>query len=117
MSNQNKAIIAAVVTTLVIAGGYFSQIRNSKPEIRNNSKSITYDCQEAKTAYTLLDETHEINAKDTSFGKQVIGIDGKNADESKEYWAFYVDDKLAPVGAETYLCQGSEKVQWKLEAF
>lgn len=119
MSKQTKGIIAAVVAVVVIVGGYslYGKKNNTYTQSTNYASAISYDCEKDKTAYTLLNETHEINAKDTSFGKQVLGIDGKNADETKEYWAFYVDGKLAPVGADAYNCAGTEKVEWKLESF
>lgn len=117
MSKQTKGIIAAVVAVVVIFGGYKLYQKPAYESIQIKQDTITYDCEKGKTAYALLDETHEINAKDTSFGKQVLGIDGKNADETKEYWAFYADGKLATVGADSYNCVDSEKVEWKVEGF
>lgn len=119
MSKTGKVLIAAVVAVVILVGGYslYGGKNANYQSTQTQLDIVAYDCEKGKTAYALLGETREINTKDTSFGKQILGIDGKNADETKEYWAFYVDGKLAAVGAEAYTCADAEKVEWKLEGF
>lgn len=121
MSKQTKAILVAMV--LVATAAAISISRNAN----NIAKQIStvqqtqgpetrYNCEKSKTAFDLLKKNHTLETKDTSFGKQVIGIDNVKPAEN-QYWAFYVDGKLAPVGADAYNCTGEEKVEWKLEGF
>jgi hypothetical protein len=48
----------------------------------------------------------------------VTGINGRVADESKnEFWAFYINDESAQVGAGTYVMEDGDIITWKLETF
>jgi hypothetical protein len=78
-------------------------------------KSVSYNCEHGKTAFELLESSHQTETKDTSFGKMVMGIDNVKSEENKDFWAFYVDDKQATIGAQLYNCMDQEKIEWKLE--
>jgi hypothetical protein len=45
----------------------------------------------------------------------VTSINGVEADGTKQFWAFYVNDKLAQEGAGTYKTKDSDKIEWRVE--
>lgn len=48
----------------------------------------------------------------------VQSINGRNPDESsREYWAFYINDKLSEVGAGSYIIKNADKIKWKIERY
>lgn len=48
----------------------------------------------------------------------VTGIGGREADDSaNEFWAFYVNDEQAQVGAGSYETTDEDVITWKLETF
>lgn len=118
---MNKRMFLPLVLFLALIGiiGYAIQSRQSAPDPQATTESVSsvsYQCEPGSTAYTLLAAKYNVTTKDTSFGKQVTGISGTEA-TGNQYWAFYADGQMAPVGAEAYLCQGNETIEWKLETF
>ena len=89
-------------------------MRTQEVTLTPHPQVISYKCEEGKTAYDILDERFTIEAQDSSFGKFVTGINDVKPSQN-QFWAFYVDEKIATVGATAYVCQDQEKVEWKLE--
>ena len=77
-------------------------------------KTISYEGQDGKTALELLDEKYDIKTEQSSIGVFVTSIDGDENTFDK-YWMFYIDDQLAPVGAEAYQTKADEKIEWRYE--
>jgi len=117
---------------LAIVAGYFFYQSKSLP----NKKSVVqetvtvylkvlgqknFNKQEiakGKTALDLTKEKEDIVTKGDGVNAYVIGINGieaKSAD--KEYWAFYVNGKLATVGAGSYKLKSGDKIEWKIEKY
>lgn len=76
---------------------------------------IGYAGVEGKNALELLQASHQVEVKHYDFGDQVIAIDGV-APDSTHFWAFYVNDKLADVGAGGYQTKDGDRITWKLDA-
>jgi hypothetical protein len=126
MSNFLRArrveIFIIVIIIAVIGVVYaFSRTPESVPATAQESQqagsAISYDGQDGRNALDLLKVFHQVETKDTSFGPQVMGIDGNHPDESNSYWAFYVNGKLADKGADQYVTSNNDKVEWKVEHF
>jgi len=79
-------------------------------------KTVSYDGQEGKTALAILQETHKVEIQESSMGSFVASIDG-TANQADTFWMFYVDGKLAPVGADQYKTKNAEKIEWRFEKF
>lgn len=79
-------------------------------------KTISYDGQDGKTALELLKETRQVETQDSTFGTFISSIDGIQNQENK-YWMFYVNDNLAPEGADTYKTKNGEKIEWRYETW
>lgn len=86
-------------------------IENFQPIVE---KVVAYDGQDGKTALELLKEGRDVQTQDSSIGVFVTSIDGA-ANSEDTYWMFYVDDQLAPTGADQYQTQTGEKIEWRFE--
>lgn len=71
-----------------------------------------------KTALDLTKEKANIKTKGEGVNAYVTEINGIIAQDSKkEYWAFYVNGKMATVGAGSYKLKQGDKIEWKIEKY
>lgn len=115
-----------IITAVAVAGvGYAltrapksTQIAGNNQSVQQaSSSSVVYDGQDGRNALDLLKVFNRVETKDTSFGPQVVGINGLIPDEKTHYWAFYVNGSLAQVGADQYVTKNGDKIEWKVEGF
>lgn len=122
----HKILLPVVLSVFVLgAGCSFTQKvqvnTNAKLDNTNASsntnlaaaKPVTYAGQDGKSALELLQTSHQADVSDQGF---VNAIDGVKPG-TRQYWAFYVNGKLAEVGARDYKTKGDESIEWKLESF
>lgn len=77
--------------------------------------TVSYKGEDDVDALTLLEENHRVQ-KDRS--GLVNTIDGRKADSGKhEYWAFYVNGKLAEIGPHDFLTKDTDRIEWKIENY
>ena len=81
--------------------------------ISDQGKTIAYDGENPKTALELLKAKVQVETKDTSFGPQIMVINGIKSTD-KEFWAFYVNGQPASVGAHQYQTKDEDRIEWKL---
>ena len=86
-------------------------IQSIQPQVE---KTISYTGQDGKTALDILKDSHTIKTQDSSIGVFVISID-ETSNTDTEYWMFYVNDQLAPVGADQYQTKNTDKIEWRFE--
>lgn len=76
----------------------------------------TYKGRNGKTAYQLLENEHawtEVNSSGL-----LTAINFRKADEKKkEFWAFYVNGKMAQVGPWDYKTKNGDIIEWKIEKY
>lgn len=75
---------------------------------------VSYQGEEGKTALELLKSHTEVKTQKFDFGEMVQSINGQDAG-GKKYWTFYVNGKMAQVGAGDYQTKDSDKIEWKLQ--
>lgn len=89
--------------------------------IKNNTDKfsyLSYKIEEEKTALDLLQKSSSVTIKGSGENAFVTAINGVEASEKKKtYWSFYINDKLAEVGAGSYKLVNGDKIQWKLENY
>ena len=56
----------------------------------------------------------EVNSKTNAF---ITEINGYSTEGKKEFWAFYINDKLSTVGAGNYQLRNGDKIEWKIEKY
>ena len=89
--------------------------QQTKAVLSAQNINISYLGETGKDALALLKE-HTKVVQDSS--GMVSGINGKKVDPKKhEYWAFTVNNKLAPVGPADYQTKNSDKIVWKIETY
>lgn len=117
--------VFVIVTIIAVIGIIYALTRTANaPSSSSDTQAVqqvgtsdvTYDGQDGRNALELLKVFHRVDTKDTSYGPQIIGIDGLTPDSS-HYWAFYVNGSLAQVGADKYVTHNNDKIEWKVEGF
>ncbi|MEH7546699.1 MULTISPECIES: DUF4430 domain-containing protein [Bacillaceae] len=58
----------------------------------------------------------QVGFEETNYGKMITSLKGIKA-EGSNYWAFYVDGKMATLGAEGYQLQNGNQLSFQLESF
>ncbi len=122
---KTKYLLISVAVLIVVLVGWFIFGKEiSTEEISNNSinpnsnvsneTSFSYDCEQGKSAFEVLDLKADIEYSESSFGKLVTSINNISQGDGK-YWLYSIDNKEATVGATAYLCQGSEEIKWELK--
>jgi hypothetical protein len=134
--NVKKLIITIVAFIIIGVGGttvVVSQLADDKKKDSKTSSQqqtnpatnkpptesdtyVTYDGQAGKTALVLLKEKNStVVTKDSDYGPYVDSINGIAGGTGGKYWAFYVNGKLASVGADAYETKAGDKIEWKFE--
>jgi len=129
-------IFATIVFIVVIAAGFgalavvaknqandISNLKTQISQLQSAAKAsdvrengVSYSGENGKTAMDLLKGKYQVETKDFSgMGEFVVAIDGVKAEDGVNFWAFYVDGKMAAEGAGTYKTKDSEKIEWRLE--
>lgn len=133
MKNQLKIAIVAAVAAGLAGYGIYTATQNeviettqsqeqsvveSKINISDNGKLVVYDGVEGETALATLRSLTDVKAETSEFGEFVTGIGDVVANsENNEFWAFYVNEEQASVGAGSYTAVAGDKIEWKLETF
>lgn len=97
---QESVIVKSTVSQVVLGSGRSAE---------------TLELKAGQTALDLLKASHTIETKTFSgIGEYVTTIDGKKED-SKHFWALYVNGKQSQVGASDYKVKAGDKIEWKFE--
>lgn len=78
--------------------------------------SISYQGQDGKTAFELLDASHELEVQQSDIGTLVTKIDGVGG-ESDAFWLYYVNGEPATVAADKYQTKSGDLIEWRYERF
>ncbi len=110
------AIIIAVLAGN-IAFGLFLNNKKAEKTVSQAlvSNYVIYQGLEGKDALTLLKQKAEV-AQDNS--GLVVAINGRKAESAKrEYWAFYVNGKMAEVGPADYKTKEGDTIEWRISNY
>jgi hypothetical protein len=120
----NKVLLPVVLSLIVLgAGCSFTQtvkvntnVANSNGRIDQNTNrvgTVSYTGQDGKNALELLQASHQVDVSDQGFVNSIDGV--KPSD--REFWAFYVNNQQAQVGAKDYSSKNSDAIEWRLEKY
>ena len=74
-----------------------------------------YNGRNEMDALSLLKEKAKVEQDSSGM---VVSINGRKAsDEKKEFWGFYVNGEMAPIGAAEYKTKDDEVISWKIENY
>ncbi len=130
---KKKLIVGFLLVFLVVVGIEIYHLK--KPEVTKKTEAsakeiyiylvlptkngeLLTQISKGKTALDLLEKYSKVGLQGNGVNAFVTTIDGLTADASKrKYWAFYVNGKLADVGAGSYKLQNGDKIVWKIESY
>lgn len=79
------------------------------------SAAVSYKGEAGKDALTILKQKFSVSQDNSGM---VNAIDSRKADGAKhEYWAFFVNGKMASVGPADYKTTNSDSIEWKIEKY
>jgi hypothetical protein len=113
-------IFGGIAALVIVVGGGLTTIHAdthaSTASVQHARTTISYHGADDMTALAELQKSYHVQTKTYSgLGQEVTGINGVLAN-SKHYWAFYVNGKMAQVGADTYVTKKSDTITWKLDS-
>ena len=90
-------------------------VADSQGPVQSTSDIFSYEGKAGEDALTLLKAKTTVEQNTSGL---VISINGRKADDKKhEYWAFYVNGKMAEVGPKDYITKDGDKIEWKIEKY
>ena len=112
-------IAAGVIAALGLGSwAYVANSPSHKVDVVTNVQhqitQLSYKGQAGQNALTLLKKHATIATKHYSFGDMVTSIDGMKGAGPK-YWTFYVNGKMAEVGAGSYVTKAGDTLMWRLQ--
>lgn len=128
-----KKILLFVLFFLIIISGYFfyqNKLLSTKKSVVQQQNLTVYlklvgqtdfikqEVAVNKTALDLTKEKAKVVTKGEGANAYVTEINGQEAlNSKKEYWALYINGKLAEVGAGSYQLKDGDKIEWKIEKY
>lgn len=120
--------IIALVLVVNLGLGAYLQSRNqtntttnshevvtTKEQTKTTNDSFTYSGVEGQNALEILQSKTSVEQNSSGL---VVSINGRKADDKKhEFWAFYVNAKMAEVGPAEYVMKDGDKIEWKIEKY
>jgi len=87
-------------------------------KISGQKDFIKQEIISGKTALDLTKEKASVKIKGEGVNAYLTEINSQEAlNSKKEYWAFYVNGKMAEVGAGSYKLKEGDKIEWKIEKY
>ena len=87
-------------------------------KISGQKDFIKQEIISGKTALDLTKEKASVKIKGEGVNAYLTEINSQKAlNSKKEYWAFYVNGKMAEVGAGSYKLKEGDKIEWKIEKY
>lgn len=82
----------------------------------DEAPTFSYEGEDGETALDLL-LAQDPQAEMSGEGEMafVTAIQGRVAEDGKEFWALYVDGEMAQVGAGALETEDGQQIEWKLE--
>ena len=126
-----KFFILVLVILAIFAGYSFYQTKllSTKKSIAQQTLTvylkisgqkdfIKQEIISGKTALDLTKEKASVKIKGEGVNAYLTEINSQKAlNSKKEYWAFYVNGKMAEVGAGSYKLKEGDKIEWKIEKY
>ena len=131
MSKKNFIIAAFLI---VLMGTAYIQFKDVQPKkeilspaqvtitqiisVNGKQNKILTKQKVGTSALQLLSTSHKIEKKGEKENTFITSIDGEKASvEQREFWAFYVNEKQAEVGAGSYILKNNDTIEWKIEKY
>ncbi|CAN5126459.1 hypothetical protein BH09PAT1_BH09PAT1_5030 [soil metagenome] len=85
------------------------------PQAKIAADIFRYPGKEGVDALTLIKQITSVEQDNSGL---VTSINKRKADSSKrEYWSFFVNDKVAEVGPADYVTKDTDLIEWKIQTY
>lgn len=81
---------------------------------RHHIVQVSYRGEAGVDALTLFKRHAIVRTRHYSFGDMVVSVDGTIGSGPK-YWTFYINGRMANVGAQAYITKSTDILMWKLQ--
>ncbi len=108
---------AVVLTAGILLFVTYPQLAPLKTAISHfhQTSTFSYQGQNGKDALSILKAQAVVGQSASGL---VVSINGRKANSAKhEYWAFYVNGKLAQVGPADYQTHSTDSIMWKISTY
>ena len=122
--NKKTTVLGILLFALIILSAIFLNYQPAvlsslapTPAVREQTinTDFAYRGQAGLDALTILKQ--KTNVEQDKSG-MVVSINSRKADGAKhEYWAFYINGKLASVGPADYQTKNTDTIKWKIETY
>lgn len=121
---MKKIIIAVIagVCVLVVSVHVLQTILSSTPPVPEKAtvtsveyKTFEYSGEEGKNALEILQSKTTVEQDNSGLVTSINNI--KANPSTREYWAFYINGEMAPVGPQDYITKDTDTIEWRLETF
>lgn len=120
-----KTIIIVFILGVIIVGSwtfFASHDRAQKSVITStpivsqaDTTSLLYKGKKGENALQLLKDQTTVEQDASGL---IVGINNRRAETTKrEYWAFYVNGKMANVGPADYQTKDTDTIEWRIEHY
>jgi hypothetical protein len=98
---------------------YKSLPASARLVIPSHEKQLVDEMQfSGENGVSALDSLKKIVPVEQDISGMVVSVNGRKADAKKhEYWAFYVNGKLANIGPKDYITKKTDTIQWKIDKY
>lgn len=116
-----KLNVTAAVLIAALGLGSWAYVANSPghkvtavTNAQHQLTQLSYKGQSGQNALALLKKHATVTVKHYSFGDMVTSVNGVNGTGPK-YWTFYINGKMAEVGASSYTTKSTDTLMWRLQ--
>ena len=123
---MKKRVLIYVISALIVLGlvggsVYYYRTHNDKvsttQEKAGPTTQLSYEGKDGMTALELLQKNADVKTSGTGKDAFVTSVNGTAANPKSQYWAFFVNDETATIGAGSYVTKNGDKITWKLTTF
>lgn len=108
-------VAVVVVNTALVVYLTSKSGQSNTPRIEKQIDVFSYKGEDGKDALVLLKKHASVEQDKSGL---VVSINNRKADSAKhEYWAFYVNKKMAQVGPADYKTKNTDVIEWKIEKY
>ena len=121
---KRTIVITLLIVLLLLGGGVVLSPKFASQSVSHTVASPTpvqkiqtfsYKGEDGKDALMLLKAKTRVGIGSSGM---VESIAGRKADTSKhEYWAFYVNGKMAEVGPAAYQTKSTDTIDWRIATY
>lgn len=128
-TKYKRLFIGAIAIVLLGAAGLFAVDYLGQNTNQQSTQNTTQQIEEsqindvitfnANPGTKVLDQLRAINDSvvtvESEMGVYVDSINGLAGGTDGKYWSYYVDSQMATVGADQFVPEGGEVIEWKFQ--